>query len=180
MEIEVAGFVPELFHNEQQVSEGDHDLPRCCSTLTASQEYAILDEFPELNVMNLSDYAEIDSVYRYDPFDAVDTEAAIVGIITAEYMRFEMPTHSLKRAAAELDSIDVEKVNTKPPRRRSEDGRLANFGWKKEDNGQSGKRPRFVYTSPTGDQLTSMKKAMATIRLTASTKGAAAKFEQSV
>ena len=132
------------------------------------------------NVMDLSTYAEIDSIYRYDPFDAVDTEAAIVGIITEEYMGRVMPNDSLKRTVAERD-IDVNEVsNTKTPRRRSEDGRLTNFGWKKEDIGRCGKRPRFVYTSPTGDKLTSMKKAMAAIRLTAPTKGAAAKFEQSI
>ena len=131
--------------------------------------------------MDLSTYAEIDSIYRYDPFDAVDTEAAIVGIITEEYMGRVMPNDSLKRTVPESDEVDVQKaINIKTPRRRSEDGRLTNFGWKKEDIGRCGKRPRFVYTSPTGDKLTSMKKAMAAIRLTAPTKGAAAKFEQSI
>ena len=80
---------------------------------------------------------------------------------------------------AALTSIDVHQVVSKTRRRRSEDGRLDRFGWKKEENGRAGKRPRFVYTSPTGDEHTSMKKAMAAIRLTAAAKGGA-KCEQSV
>ena len=81
---------------------------------------------------------------------------------------------------SESDGVDVQKaINIKTPRRRSEDGRLTNFGWTKDTIGQSGKRPRFVYTSPTGDEHTSMKKAMAAIRLSAAAKGGA-KCEQSV
>ena len=179
MEIEVAGFAPDLFLYEQKTANWECHLADCSSTLTASQEYSILDEFPEFNVMDLSTYAEIDSIYRYDPFDAVDTEAAIVNIITEEYMGRVMPNNSLKRTVPESDEVDVEKaISIKTPRRRSGDGRLTNFGWTKDTIGQSGKRPRFVYTSPTGDQYGSMKKAMAAIRLTAPTKGAAAKVEQ--
>eukprot|EP00966_Prymnesium_polylepis_P008260 190287-Prymnesium_polylepis.1 len=47
-----------------------------------------------------------------------------------------MPTDNLKRPAAERDSIDVEK-HTKTPRRRSEDGRLANYDWTKEEVGET-------------------------------------------
>ena len=180
MEIEVTGFAPDLFLHEQKTADWECRLAGSCSTLTASQEYSILDEFPEFNVMDLSTYAEIDSIYRYDPFDAVDTEAAIVGIITEEYMGRMVPNDSLKRTVPESDDdVDVdEAISTKTPRRRSEDGRLTNFGWTKEDIGLCGKRPRFVYTSPTGEKYGSMKKAMAAIRLTAPTKDAAAKVEQ--
>ena len=95
-------------------------------------------------------------------------------------MKFNMSTDNLKR---EHDSIDVEK-HTKTPRRRSEDVRLANFDWTKEEVGETkednGKRPRFLYKGPNGEQETSMRKAMAAIRLTASTKGALANVEQAV
>ena len=180
MEIEVTGFAPDLFLHEQKTADWECHLAGCCSTLTATQEYSILDEFPEFNVMDLSTYAEIDSIYHYDPFDAVDTD--IVGIITEEYMKVGkvLPNDSLKRTVPESVVDLVETCSTKTPRPRSEDGRLTDFGWKKEDVGSCGKRPRFVYISPTGDRMTSMKKAMAAIRLTAQTKDPAAKVEQSV
>ena len=50
---------------------------------------------------------------------------------------------------------------TKSPRRRCETDRLATYGWNMTNTGNVGKRPRFLYTSPTGDQVTSMKKAIA-------------------
>ena len=85
--------------------------------------------FPELNSVKLSDYAEIDKVYHYDPFEAVDTEAMIVGIITAEYMmNAELSTNG-KRRMSEINSTDVENT-TKTHRRRTQSGRLADFGWK--------------------------------------------------
>ena len=80
MEIEVIGIVPDFILDEKAIG-GDHD-PKTYCPWHAPSEYSILDEFPDLKDINLSDYAEIDSVYRYDPFDAIDTEAAIVGIIT--------------------------------------------------------------------------------------------------
>jgi len=124
----------------------------------ASQEYPILDEFPEFNQLKLSDYAEIDKVYHYDPFEAVDKEAMMVGIITAEYiMNADMSIDGKRR----IGSTDVE--TTKSQRRRTEGVRLADFGWKQLENGHAGKRPRFVYIAPNGE-VTSMKKAMAAIR----------------
>eukprot|EP00966_Prymnesium_polylepis_P221515 5124458-Prymnesium_polylepis.1 len=90
----------------------------------ASQEYPILDEFPELNQLKLSDYAEIDEVYHYDPFDAIDTEVMVVGIITAEYMTNADMSTDGKRKISEIGSTDVENT-TRSQRRRTEGVRLA-------------------------------------------------------
>ena len=163
MEIEVVGSLTALFADEQSIAEEKGAELGSYSTLMASQEYAILEEFPELNNVKLSDYTEVDEVYHYDPFEAVDTEAMIFGIITAEYvMNTELSTNG-KRTMSEISS-NVEEKTTKSQRRRTEGVRLADFGWKQLDNGYAGKRPRFVYVAPNGDQVTSMKKAMAAIR----------------
>ena len=161
-----------LFANEQSIAEEDGADLGSYSTLMASEEYDILEEFPELENVSLSDYTELDKVYHYDPFEAVDTEAATVGIITAEYIMSAEHDVKLskngKREMSEISNTDVE-TTTKTHRRRTESGRLANFGWKQIENGHAGKRPRFVYVAPNGDRVTSMKKAMAVIRHTVST-----------
>ena len=82
----MGGSLTTLFADEQSIAEENGADLESYSTLMASQEYAILDDFLELDNANLSDYTELDEVYHYDPFEAVDTEAMIVGIITAEYM----------------------------------------------------------------------------------------------
>ena len=170
-----------LFADEQSIAEEGADLGSY-STVMASQEYEILEEFPDLENVRLSDYTELDKVYHYDPFEAVDTEAAIVGIITAEYIMSTDHDVKLskngKREMSEISNTDVE-TTTKTHRRRTEGGRLANFGWKQLENGHTGKRPRFVYIGPNGDQVTSMKKAMAAIRLSVP-KDTAAACEQLV
>ena len=62
MEIEVAGFAPDLFLHEQKTANwGCHE---CSSTLTASQEYSILDEFPEFNVMDFAVWSEVERRMR--------------------------------------------------------------------------------------------------------------------
>lgn len=156
-----------LFANEPSIAEEDGADLGSNSTLMASEEYDILEEFPELENVSLSDYTELDKVYHYDPFEAVDTEATIVGIITAEYIMTAEHDVKLskngKREMSEISTTDVE-TTTKTHRRRTEGGRLANFGWKQIENGHAGKRPRFVYVAPNGDRVTSMKKAMAAIR----------------
>ena len=161
-----------LFANERPIAEEDDADLGSYATLMASEEYDILEEFPELENVSLSDYTELDKVYHYDPFEAVDTEAMILGIITAEYIMDAEHDAELsnngKRRMSEIGSTDVE-TTTKTHRRRTEGGRLANFGWKQIENGHAGKRPRFVYVAPNGDRVTSMKKAMAVIRHTVST-----------
>eukprot|EP00966_Prymnesium_polylepis_P128550 2973180-Prymnesium_polylepis.1 len=85
MEIEMGHCLTALFADEQSIAEEGADLGSY-STVMASQEYEILEEFPDLENVRLSDYTELDKVYRYDPFEPVDTEAMIFGIITAEYI----------------------------------------------------------------------------------------------
>ena len=152
-----------LFANERPIAEEDDADLGSYSTLMASEEYDILDEFPELEDVSLSDYTELDKVYHYDPFEAVDTEAMIFGIITAEYIMNTDLSVNGKRTMSEISS-DAEEKTAKSQRRRTEGVRLADFGWKQLENGYAGKRPRFVYLAPNGDQVTSMKKAMAAIR----------------
>ena len=172
MEIEVGSSLTTLFADKQSIAEENGADLESYSTLMASQEYAILEEFPGLNHVKLSDYAELDQVYHYDPFETVDTEAVMFGIITAEYIINAEHDIKLsnngKRQMSEIGGTDVE-TTTKTHRRRTESGRLANFGWKQLENGHTGKRPRFVYVAPNGDRVTSMKKAMAVIRHTVST-----------
>lgn len=127
------------------------------------EEYEILEEFPKLNSVTLSDYTELDEVYHYDPFEAVDTEAMIFGIITAEYIVNTDLSINGKRTMSQISS-DAEEKTTKFQRRRTEKVRLSDFGWKQLENGYAGKRPRFVYVAPNGGQVRSMKKAMAVIR----------------
>ena len=163
-----------LFANERPIAEEDDADLGSYATLMASEEYDILEEFPELENVSLSDdYTELDKVYHYDPFEAVDTEAMIFGIITAEYIMSTDHDVKLskngKREMSEISNTDVE-TTTKTHRRRTEGGRLANFGWKQIENGHAGKRPRFVYVAPNGDRVTSMKKAMAVIRHTVSSR----------
>ena len=135
MEIDVAGLTPDFLRFDKQSSvEAFDDLEVYFPTLMASQEYAILDESTELN---LADYADLDSVFRYDPFDAVDAETATtMDVTTAQCI--STCTRALKRVATELDGEDVDKEAAKTPCRRSENGRLESFGWKKEPIGQCG------------------------------------------
>ena len=173
MEIEVGSFLTTLFADEQSIAEENGADLQSYSTLMASQEYAILEEFPDLNNVKLSDYAELDQVYHYDPFDTVDTEAVMFGIITAEYIinaehDVKLSNNGNKRQMSEIGGTDVQ-TTTMTHRRQTESERLANFGWKQLENGHTGKRPRFVYVAPNGDRVTSMKKAMAAIRQTVST-----------
>eukprot|EP00966_Prymnesium_polylepis_P051403 1189656-Prymnesium_polylepis.1 len=142
MEIELGGSLTALFTDEQSIAEENGADLESYSTLMASQEYAILEEFPDLNNVNLSDYTEIDKVYHYDPFEAVDTEAMIVSIITAEHMMNAELSTKGKRKMSETNSTHVENT-TKTHRRRTESGRPADFGWKQQENGHCGKRPRF-------------------------------------
>ena len=162
-----------LFANEQSIAQEDGADLGSYSTLMASEEYDILEEFPELENVSLSDYTELDKVYHYDPFEAVDTEATIVSIITAEYIMSAEHDVKLsnngKREMSEISNTDIE-TTTKTHRRRTEGGRLVNYGWKQIENGHAGKRPRFVYVAPNGDRVTSMKKAMAVIRHTVSSR----------
>ena len=131
MEIEIGHSLTTLLADEQSIAEeGGADLGSY-STLMASQEYEILEEFPELENVTLSDYTKLDELG--------------------------------KRTMSEISS-DAEEKTTKSQRRRTESVRLADFGWKQLENGYAGKRPRFVYVAPNGDQVTSMKKAMAAIR----------------
>lgn len=153
-----------LFANELSIAEEDGADLGSYSTLMASQEYEILDEFPELKNVSLSDYTELDKVYHYDPFEAVDTEAMIFGIITAEYIVNTDLSINGKRTRSEISSDADEKTIKSQQRRRTETVRLAKFGWKQLENGHAGKRPRFVYLAPNGDEETSKKKAMAAIR----------------
>ena len=149
-----------LFANEQSIAQEDGADLGSYSTLMASEEYDILEEFPELENVSLSDYTELDKVYHYDPFEAVDTEATIVSIITAEYIMSAEHDVKLsnngKREMSEISNTDIE-TTTKTHRRRTEGGRLVNFGWKQIENGHAGKRPRFVYVAPNVDRVTSMK-----------------------
>lgn len=145
----------------------------------ASQEYAILEEFPGLDNVEVSDYAELDKVYHYDPFEAVDAEVMIFDIITTNYMMNTKLSCNDKRRMSEISSTDVEKKSIRYQRERTEGVRLANFGWKQLENGYAGKRPRFLYVGPDGYSVTSMKKAMAAIRRSVS-KGTAAACEQLV
>ena len=94
---------------------------------------------------------------------AVDTEAMIFEIITAEYIMSTDLSINGKRTWSDINS-DAKEKTIKSQRRRTESVRLADFGWKQLENGYAGKRPRFVYVAPNGDQVTSMKKAMAAIR----------------
>ena len=138
---------------------------------SALQEYMISDNFSD------------------GSFDVFDTEATIDAITSLEVIPTEHTRQNLKRdltklddtgsdkeaakvddagsdkKAAKVDDTGSEKTATKV-RRRAEEARLYKFGWKKEENGMLGKRPSNVYTSPTGVQVTSKKKAMAEIRLT--------------
>lgn len=126
---------------------------------SALQEYMISDNFSD------------------GSFDVFDTEATIDAITSLEVIPTEHTRQNLKRDLTKLDDTGsdkkvakvedtrIEKTATKV-RRRAEDARLHKFGWKKEENGMLGKRPSNVYTSPTGVQVTSKKKAMAEIRLT--------------
>jgi hypothetical protein len=162
MEIEMGHCLAALFADEQSIAEEGADLGSY-STVMASQEYEILEDFPDLENMRLSDYTELDKVYRYDPFEPVDTEAMIFGIITAEYIMNTDLSVNGKRTMSEINS-DAEENTIKSQRRRTETVRLAKFGWKQLENGYAGKRPRFVYIAPNGDKETSKKKAMAAIR----------------
>eukprot|EP00966_Prymnesium_polylepis_P099472 2303753-Prymnesium_polylepis.1 len=107
----------------------------------ASQEYAILEEFPELNNVKVSDYAELDNVYHYDPFEAVDTEAMIVRILTAEYMmNAELSTNG-KRGISEINRINVENT-TNNSRRRNRNRASCQFRLE-----AAGERPRWQATA---------------------------------
>ncbi len=154
-----------LFADEQSIAEEGADL-EYCSTVMASQEYDILKKFPDIENVRVSDYTELDKVYHYDPFEPVDTEAMISGIITAEYIMNTDLSVNGKRTMSEISS-DAEEKTAKSQRRRTESVRLAKFDWKQLENGYAGNRPRFVYLAPNGDRVTSMKKAMAAIRCNA-------------
>ena len=165
MEIEVGGSLTALFADELSIAEENGADLKSYLTLMASQEYAILEELPGLDNVKLSDYAELDQVYHYDPFEVVDAEEVmILDIITTNYMMNTELSFNGKRRMSEIGSTDVEENTTKYQRERTEGVRLANFGWKQLENGYAGKRPRFVYVAPNGYQVTSMKKAMAAIR----------------
>ena len=86
MEIEVGGSLTALFADELSIAKENGADLKSYLTLMASQEYAILEEFPGLDNVKVSDYAELDQVYHYDPFEAVDAEVMIFDIITTNYM----------------------------------------------------------------------------------------------
>ena len=62
MEIEIGHSLTTLLADEQSIAEeGGADLGSY-STLMASQEYEILEEFPELENVTLSDYTKLDEL----------------------------------------------------------------------------------------------------------------------
>eukprot|EP00966_Prymnesium_polylepis_P239465 5538025-Prymnesium_polylepis.1 len=62
MDTEKPSSVTELFANGQLIGEDNDAALESYSTLMASQEYATLEEFPELNNVKLSDYVELDQI----------------------------------------------------------------------------------------------------------------------
>lgn len=138
MENELGDFVTALFADERSISEENCGDLRSYSTLMASQEYPILGEFSEDNMIC---YENIMAECIMDP---------------------ELSTRG-ERTMPEISSEAREKT-TKCKRIRTEDVRLADSGWKRIENGYCGNQPRFVYIAPDGVRVTSMKKAIAVIR----------------